>query len=87
MCEGSFVWSAAAVSLYSLHFASNFGCYSVSFGPLAAGGGRLLEVYVAVDLLWCCEAASSFCPVGLRWYLEGYKKGLWEVLEERAWLL
>ena len=45
---------------------------------------HLLEVYLAVDLLCCCEAASTFCPVGLRWYVEGYKIGLRGVLEERA---
>ena len=49
-------------------------------------GGHLLEVYVVVDLLCCCEAASSFYPVGLRLYLKGYQTGLRGVREERAWL-
>ena len=31
MCGSSFVWSAEPVSLYSLHFAPNFGGYLVCF--------------------------------------------------------
>ena len=74
VCGGSFVWSAAPVSLYSLRFAPNFGCYLVSFGPLAAGGGTCWRY-----MLWWIFFVVARQPRSFVWLVSN---GTWKATKQ-----